>query len=224
MKVIVAGATGLVGRHLLEQCISSSQITHIYTLSRKQLPNQIGTRAEVTAIRHDDFTSYPAGLLDQISDAEACLWAIGGLVQKFSSVEACKLANVTSTLAAATVFADHVAPHLKQGRKFRFVFCSGMMTEWDQDKRLSFLNDSRQIKGQAERGLFEIQDAHPDHFEVYCPRPSGIHDTGAGTIERLVGKLYSGIGVDEVARAMISIAVNGYGERIISSNALKRIK
>ncbi|EFY85880.1 hypothetical protein MAC_08086 [Metarhizium acridum CQMa 102] len=119
MKVIVAGATGLVGRHLLEQCISSSQITHIYTLSRKQLPNQIGTRAEVTAIRHDDFTSYPAGLLDQISDAEACLWAIGGLVQKFSSVEACKLANVTSTLAAATVFADHVAPHLKQGRKFR---------------------------------------------------------------------------------------------------------
>ncbi|KAG8418597.1 hypothetical protein J3459_012202 [Metarhizium acridum] len=76
MKVIVAGATGLVGRHLLEQCISSSQITHIYTLSRKQLPNQIGTRAEVTAIRHDDFTSYPAGLLDQISDAEACLWYV----------------------------------------------------------------------------------------------------------------------------------------------------
>jgi NAD dependent epimerase/dehydratase family enzyme len=35
MKVIVAGATGLVGRQLLERCISSSEITHIYALSRK---------------------------------------------------------------------------------------------------------------------------------------------------------------------------------------------
>lgn len=68
------------------------------------------------------------------------------MVQKFPSVEACKLANVTSTHAAAKALAEQVAPKLKEGKKFRFVFCSGMMTEWDQEKRLLFLNDSRKIK------------------------------------------------------------------------------
>lgn len=47
---------------------------------------------------------------------------------------------------------------------------------------------------------------------------------GAGLVERMVGKLYSGIGVDEVARAMASIAVNGYKEKIIPSDVLKGIK
>jgi hypothetical protein len=72
--------------------------------------------------------------------------AIGGMVQKFPSLEECKLANVTSSHAAASAFADHIAPGLPEGKKFRFVFCSGMMTEWDQDKWLLFLNDSRKIK------------------------------------------------------------------------------
>ena len=59
---------------------------------------------------------------------------------QFADVEACRRANVDCTLAAATAFKAWGRP------QFRFVFCSGSFTEWDQDARLLFLNDSRKIK------------------------------------------------------------------------------
>lgn len=40
----------------------------------------------------------------------------------------------------------------------------------------------------------------------------------------MVGKLYSIIGADQVARAMVSIAVKGYKERIIPNDGLKGIE
>lgn len=43
-------------------------------------------------------------------------------------------------------------------------------------------------------------------------------------VERLVGKLYSVIGADQVARAMVSIAAKGYKERIIPNDELRGIK
>ena len=65
---------------------------------------------------------------------------------KFPSVEACKVANVDATLAAAKNFAETVVPKLANGKRFRFVLCSGMGAEWDQNKTLWFLNDTRKIK------------------------------------------------------------------------------
>ena len=51
------------------------------------------------------------------------------------------------TLAAAKAFVTTLAPKLAgRERKFRFVFCSGMGAEWDQDKSLMFLSDTRKIK------------------------------------------------------------------------------
>jgi hypothetical protein len=40
----------------------------------------------------------------------------------------------------------------------------------------------------------------------------------------MVGKLFAAISVDQVARAMVSIATNGYGETIISNDVLKGIQ
>jgi hypothetical protein len=48
-------------------------------------------------------------------------------------------------LIAANAFANTLAPALK-GKKFKFVFCSGMGAEWDQTKPLWFLKDTRRIK------------------------------------------------------------------------------
>ncbi|KAK2592424.1 hypothetical protein QQS21_009876 [Conoideocrella luteorostrata] len=226
MRVIVAGATGFVGRQVLQECIANDKITHIYALSRRELAGdaalQIGSK--VTVIIHNDFASYPTELLEKVSDAEACLWAIGGRVNQFPSIEAARHANVDTTHAAAKAFAENTASSLGPGKKFRFIFCSGKFTEWNQDKSLSFLNDSRKIKGQAEKGLFEVRDAHRERLEVFCVRPSGILGVDAGLAERWTGKLYSAIDVDVLARAMISIALDGYSETIIENERLKSIK
>jgi hypothetical protein len=59
-------------------------------------------------------------------------------------VETCKKVH-DFALIAANAFADTLAPALN-GKKFKFVFCSGMGAEWDQTKRLWFLKDTRRIK------------------------------------------------------------------------------
>jgi hypothetical protein len=55
--------------------------------------------------------------------------------------------NVDFAIAAAKAFADKLAPALKgQGKKFRFVYCSGIGAENDLDKKLMFLEDTRKAK------------------------------------------------------------------------------
>jgi hypothetical protein len=53
---------------------------------------------------------------------------------------------VDYTLAAAKAFLAGLATQLPTGRKFRFVFCSGKYAEWDDEKQLSFISDTRHIK------------------------------------------------------------------------------
>ena len=77
MKVIVAGASGLVGRHIVAECIANDAITHAYILTRRAIPE---TNPKVTVLVHDDFTQYPASLLDKMCDADACLWYVFGLI------------------------------------------------------------------------------------------------------------------------------------------------
>lgn len=50
------------------------------------------------------------------------------------------------TLAAASAFLEKLAPQLPEGGQFRFVFCSGKFAEWDQDKALHFMADTRHVK------------------------------------------------------------------------------
>jgi hypothetical protein len=37
-------------------------------------------------------------------------------------------------------------PQLPEGKQFRFLFCSGKFAEWDQDKPLHFMADTRRVK------------------------------------------------------------------------------
>ena len=54
--------------------------------------------------------------------------------------------EIEYTMAAATTFARELAPMLPQGKKFRFVYLSGMIAERDQGKRLWYAQDGRRIK------------------------------------------------------------------------------
>jgi hypothetical protein len=78
MHLILTGATGLVGSGVLDAMIKTKDITKISILSRR--PVQMAEDVKdprINVIIHKDFTSYPPAVLDQLSDATGCVWALG---------------------------------------------------------------------------------------------------------------------------------------------------
>lgn len=75
MKVIITGATGLVGGAVVRHCIANEKITHAFVLTRKPLPELV-TDPKVTVVTHDDFSTYPADLLERLAGAEGCIWSV----------------------------------------------------------------------------------------------------------------------------------------------------
>ena len=76
-KVIITGATGLVGSALVRHCIDHAGISAIIVLSRKPLPEALAKSEKVTVIIHQDFSSYPPGLLEKLKGSSGCLWCVG---------------------------------------------------------------------------------------------------------------------------------------------------
>lgn len=78
MHLILTGATGLVGSAALDAMLKNNAISKISILSRR--PVQMAEDAKdprVRVITHKDFESYQPELLDQLKDADGCVWALG---------------------------------------------------------------------------------------------------------------------------------------------------
>lgn len=76
MHLILTGATGTCGAAVLKHCIANPDITKLTILSRRPVAQAEG-QSKVNVLIHKDFTQYPQPVLDQLKDAEACVWALG---------------------------------------------------------------------------------------------------------------------------------------------------
>ena len=136
--------------------------------------------------------------------------------------------GVEYTLAAAKAMRNHLIAHSPTGlplkQPFRFVFCSGMLAEWDQDRKLWFLNDTRKIKGAVERGLCELGDEEGyDGFEVFIARPSYLLAPEASLLMKLASPFVFGIKTEQLGRAMLKMAADGWEERIVLTYTLQKM-
>ena len=53
------------------------------------------------------------------------------------------MVNIDYTLVAANVFAKTVAPQMSKGRRFRFIYTSGLLAENKEGESMWFMKDSR---------------------------------------------------------------------------------
>lgn len=142
MKIILTGATGFIGEHVLSFARLHPTITEILVLSRRNLPMM---HPKVKVIIQKDFLNYSQDILEACAGAEACIWSLG--VARSLSPEENRKINLDYTLAAAETFARVLGPKVEKGKKFKFVYLSGMMTERDQTKKnLWFMAEARLIR------------------------------------------------------------------------------
>ncbi|KAL8294536.1 hypothetical protein RB600_000461 [Gaeumannomyces tritici] len=129
--------------------------------------------------------------------------------------------SVDYTLAAAKAFVD--AKLAGEAKIFRMVFCSGWLAEWDQKKPLRFMEDSRKIKGQVEKGLADMADGQPEKFQSWFVRPGDIIPTNGSALRKMAASLSKGIVANKLAQAMIKVLLEGYDKRILEPADIQKV-
>jgi len=78
MHLILTGATGLIGTAVLDAMINMKDVTKISILSRKPVKMaEDANDPRINVIIHNDFEKYDEDLLNKLSGASGCVWALG---------------------------------------------------------------------------------------------------------------------------------------------------
>jgi hypothetical protein len=78
-----------------------------------------------------------------------------------------------------------------------------------------------EIEGETETKLLEFRkDKQKEGFEVFITRPSGVTPKDRGVLKSIAAAIVPMIKVDELAAAMLDIAVNGSDQQTLENHDL----
>jgi uncharacterized protein YbjT (DUF2867 family) len=77
MKIIVAGATGLVGSEIIRQCLDTSAVTEVIALARRPIQIDESTNSSnLKILLVEDYRYYPDYVKAAFAGADACIWCV----------------------------------------------------------------------------------------------------------------------------------------------------
>ncbi|KAF2644344.1 hypothetical protein P280DRAFT_421183 [Massarina eburnea CBS 473.64] len=164
VHLILTGATGLVGSAVLHSMLANETISRVSILSRRPVKMAEGHEDKVKVMIHKDFKTYDETLLNELRDAQGCVWALG---VSQNDVNPTEYFNITHdyTMEAAKAFST-----LHPETPFTFVYVSG---EGATQTPGMFTPLFGRVKGQVEQSLLDFHKVHPN-FKFYNVRPGGV--------------------------------------------------
>lgn len=77
MKLIVAGATGLLGTEIIRQTLHIPEITEVIALARKPITLDEGSdSSKIKSVIIQDYGEYPDDVKAEFAGADACIWCV----------------------------------------------------------------------------------------------------------------------------------------------------
>ncbi|KAJ5774695.1 hypothetical protein N7457_009591 [Penicillium paradoxum] len=209
MHLILTGATGLVGSAVLDAMLKSTSVSKISILSRSPVRMAEDAKdSRVHVITHKDFESYKPELLDQLKDADGCVWALGTSQTNVTKDRQYITITKDYTLAAANAFST-IKP---SDHPFRFIHVSG---EGATQNPGIFSPIFARVKGETEMLLGTLSEQTPS-LRVDSVRPAFVdsvtHDAikpyipsnGVTGIVSKVGMAVLGPGIRYLMKSMHS--------------------
>jgi uncharacterized protein YbjT (DUF2867 family) len=140
MKVLIFGATGMVGQGVLRECLLADDVSHVQTVGRTATGQ---TNPKLHELVHRDFLDYSA-VEDQLQGFDACFFCLG--VSSLGMSEA-DYTHVTYdfTVAAATTLA-------RLNPAMTFVYVTGTGTDSSERGRVMWAR----VKGRTENALQQL--------------------------------------------------------------------
>lgn len=218
LKVILTGATGMIGEGVLYECINHPEIEKITVITRKPTGYK---HPMLTEIIHNDFSDVSA-LSEQLKGYNACYFCLG--VTSIGKNEA-DYTRLTYTLTLN--FAETLA---KLNRDMTFCYISGAGTDSTEKGRTMWAR----VKGKTENDLMKLP-----FKQVYNFRPGGIEPFLPLRSSQTYYKTYKYlkwlfavmkvvtpgliVGLKELATAMINASLVGYSKNILEISDIKQL-
>jgi len=219
MKVILFGATGMVGQGVLRECLLDADVESVLAVGRSPTRQR---NAKLRELMHDNFLDF-SGLESQLAGYDACFFCLG--VSSVGLNEA-RYRHLTYdiTLAAAKTLA-------KLNPRMVFIYVTGRGTDSTGQGPLMWAR----IKGKTENDLLKLP-----FKAAYMFRPAGIqplHGVKSKTawvqaIYVVTSPLLSLLNrtspkfmttTEQVGRAMIKVARDGYPRPVLESEDINAV-
>lgn len=153
MKVILFGATGMVGQGVLKECLKDPGVTHVLSVVRG-ITGQ--TDPKLKEIVHKDFTDFST-LESQLSGYDACFFCLGVSSAGMSEADYRHI-SYDFTLAAAKTL-------VKLNPQMTFIYVSGAGTDSTEKGGIMWAR----VKGATENAILQLP-----FKAAYMFRPGGI--------------------------------------------------
>lgn len=219
MKVMLFGATGMVGQGVLRECLRDPDVERVLAVGRSPTGQH---DAKLDELIHDNFLDYSA-VESRLSGYDACFFCLGvtsvGLTE-----ERYRHLTYDITMAAATTLAT-LNPQMV------FVYVTGRGTDSTEQGRLMWAR----VKGKTENDLLKLP-----FKAAYMFRPAGIQPlhgvrsktawyqaaySVAAPLLTLLNRIAPNYmtTTEQVGRAMIAVARNGYPKPVLESEDINRL-
>jgi uncharacterized protein YbjT (DUF2867 family) len=218
MKVILFGATGMVGQGVLLECLRDNAVTQVLSVGRSASGQH---DARLTEIIRDDFLDY-SDIAPQLAGYDACFFCLG-VSSVGMDAERYRHLTYDVTLAAATTLA-------RLNPQMTFVYVTGAGTDSTEQGRVMWAR----VKGKTENDLFKLFRA------AYMFRPAAIQPlhgvrsktTWVQAIYVATAPLLSWLArvapkyvttTQQMGRAMIAVARDGYPKPVLESEDINSL-
>ncbi len=212
MKVIITGATGMVGEGVLIECLENKQVIEILSLSRKSCGM---THPKLKECLIPDFLNIEQ-YAKELSGYDACFYcagvsSIGMDEEKFTKI------TYDTTL--------HVAKTLSQlNPDMVFTFVTGQGTDSTEHGKIMWAR----VKGKTENALMQLPFKGQYNF-----RPGFMkhfkEQKNVKTILKVVSWFFpilfpkQSLTLQEVGRAMIQVVNKGYTKNVLEIQDIKKL-
>jgi len=213
MKVVIFGASGMIGQGVLHECLDSEKVTSVVAVGRSPCGFDDEKLAEIL---HDDFANY-GSIEDRLEGLDSCFFCLGVSSAGMREEDYRRITLDFTVHAAETL--SRLNPEMV------FCYVSGAGTDSSEKGRSMWAR----VKGMTENRLLEIP-----FKAVYLFRPGYIQPMkGVRSKTRLYQVTYAVLAplypvlkilfpnlvtsTEKVGRAMIRVADVGYAKPILET-------
>lgn len=212
MKVILTGATGMVGEGVLFECLDNTAVTEVLVVGRRHYEMQHSKLKELLVPDFFKIDNYA----NRLSGYDACFYCAG-----ISSVGMKEAGYNKITYDTTMVFAKTV---LAQNPGMIFCFVSGRSTDSSEKGKLMWAR----IKGKTENALMKFGFKAEYNFRPALMLPT----QGQKSVKRsykILGSIFKYIipkatlTLSQVGKAMINAVSTGYHKQILEVEDIRAL-